>query len=82
MGDRRTPTPRCKQLHVGAEECQEVFFLGGGFTSALAIRRLLKLPYTLQNDFYSRVSFRESLAVEGRREGRAVGRKEKKKTPL
>lgn len=82
MGDRRTPTPPCKQPHVGAEEREEVFLGGGwGGTSALAIRRLFKLPHTVQNYFYSRVSLRESLALEGRREGRAVGRKEKRKHP-
>lgn len=72
-GGQKNPSLACKQLHVGAEECQELFLFLGWVGHLLWQSEDLLTPLQMSFTFFS------SLILEGKREGRSVGRKGGKK---
>lgn len=69
-GGQKNPSLACKQLHVGAEECQELFLFWGWVGHLLWQSEDLLTPLQMSFTFFS------SLILEGKREGRKVSRKE------
>lgn len=66
---QESPSTPCKQLHVGAEDCQEV--KGGGGHICFGYQETQLSPHTLQNDLYF---VKERFVLEvGRKEGPKEG---------
>lgn len=73
-GGQKNPSLACKQLHVGAEECQELFLFWGWVGHLLWQSEDLLTPFKCLSLFFQASSWKER-----GKEGRSVGRKGGKK---
>lgn len=73
-GGQKNPSLACKQLHVGAEECQELFLFWGWVGHLLWQSEDLLTPFKCLLPFFQASSWKER-----GKEGRSVGRKGGKK---